>query len=80
MRNVNIHIVNIFCMICLHNHANGSVWNSHSSEFYLSTWLKYDSICAQVISSWRQIYKMSLLQKLKMNTHFKYLSSIWLII
>ena len=31
-------------MICLHNHVNGSVWHSHSSEFYLSTWLKYDSI------------------------------------
>jgi len=44
MRNVNVHLVNIFCMICLHIHVNGSVWNSHSSEFYLSTWLKHDSV------------------------------------
>jgi len=28
----------------LHIHVYGLVWNSHSSEFCLSTWLKYDSI------------------------------------
>jgi len=44
MRIVNVHVVNIFCMIYLHIHVNGSVWKSHSSEFFLSTWLKYDSI------------------------------------
>jgi len=33
-----------FCGICLHIHVNGSVWHSHSSKFYLSTWLKFDLI------------------------------------
>jgi len=32
MRNVNVHLVIV----------NASVWYSHSSEFYMSTWLKYD--------------------------------------
>jgi len=36
VRIVNVYVV--FCMICLHIHVNGSVWISHSSEFYLSTW------------------------------------------
>jgi len=38
------------------------------------------NICEQVINSCPRIFTMSLLQKLKINTHFKYLSSIWLII
>jgi len=37
MRNVNVHLVNFFCTICLHTHVNGSIWHNHSSEFYLST-------------------------------------------
>jgi len=45
MLNVNAHLV-FFCTICLHINVNGSVWHSHSSEFYLSTWLMYDSIFA----------------------------------
>jgi len=44
MRNVDVRLVNLFCTICLHIHVNGSIWHSHSSEFYLNTWLKYDSI------------------------------------
>jgi len=45
-------ILLFFCAICLHIHVNGSVWNSHSSEFYLSTWLKVRfNNCEQVISS-----------------------------
>jgi len=44
MRNVNVHLVNYFCTICFHIQVNGSVWYSHSSEFYLSTQLKYHSI------------------------------------
>jgi len=38
------------------------------------------NICEQVINSSPRIIKMSLLQNLKINTHFKYLSSMWLII
>jgi len=37
------------------------------------------NICEQVISSWPWRFKMSLLQKLKINTHFKFMSSLWLI-
>jgi len=37
MRNVNVNLVNFFRTICLHIHANGLVWHSYSSEFYLST-------------------------------------------
>ena len=37
-------VISIFYTSCLHIHVNGSVWHSHSSEFYLSTWVKYDSI------------------------------------
>ena len=37
MRNVNVNLVNFFGTICLHIHANGLVWHSYSSEFYLST-------------------------------------------
>jgi len=38
MHNVNVHNVNVW----LHTHVNGSVWHSHSSEVYTSTWLTYD--------------------------------------
>jgi len=36
-------LLTFFCTIFLHI-VNGSVWHSRSSEFYVSTWLKYDSI------------------------------------
>jgi len=42
MRNVNVHLVDFFRTICWHIHVNSSVEHSHSSEFYMSTWLKYD--------------------------------------
>jgi len=38
------------------------------------------NISEQVVSSWPRRLKMSLLQKLKTSSHFKYMSSIWLII
>ena len=48
-----VHLVNFSCTICLHIHVNGSVWHSHSAEFYLSTWMVKVrfNICEQVISS-----------------------------
>jgi len=53
MRNANVHVVNIFCMICFHIYVKGSVWHKHSSEFYLSTWMVKVrfNICEQVITS-----------------------------
>jgi len=51
MRNVNVDLVNYFYSICLHINVNGSVWHSHSSGFYLSTWAKYDSIFVNRVSA-----------------------------
>jgi len=57
----NVHHVNFFVGFACTFVLNISVWHSHSSEYCLNTWLKYDSIfvnrwSASDLGGWKWVF------------------------